>query len=374
MTKMKIAAAVGVVAAAVLMVSRFFGGEDAVEYERRPTVIVGKPERGDIELYTEMTGLIEPRSQAAVMPKISGEVLEVYFQVGDTVEAGQVLCRLDSDVLTTLELQMNAQAVALDDMTSTANRTRALHAGGFVSDEVMEQTENGLKSTQIAYNAAKTQYELQLEYSMIESPISGVIESRNIELHDYVSPAAPICIISGKDELQVKFGITEKVYRELAVGDTIEVEKNGVSYQGQVTEIGDMVNAATGLHDVWAMVSDSDGLTNGTRVKLTVRMNSTRDAMLIPLDAVSYDDGIPFIYCYEDGIARKTEIETGIYDTVNMEVRSGLTEEQLVITSWSNELVDGAEVLLKEETDRNGSAEGDAENAEIVSEDGQVTE
>lgn len=366
MTKKKMVIAVGAAAAAVLIVSRLFGGEKADEYERRPTVIAENPDRGDIELYTEMTGLIEPRSQAAVMPKMSGEVLEVYFQTGDTVEAGQVLCKIDSDALTSLELQMNAQAVALDNAASSANRIRALYADGFVSDEVMEQTENGLKSAQIAYDAARTQYELQLEYSMIQAPIDGVIESRNIELHDYVSPAASICTISGKDALQVKFGITEKIYRELKEGDTIEVEKNGVSYRGRIFEIGDMVNQNTGLHDVRAIVEDSDGLTNGTRVKLNVRMSSTRDALLIPVSSVSYDGGVPFIYCYEDGIAKKTVIETGIYDREWMEVISGLGEEELVITSWSNELVDGAEVLLKADAATAGEAEASA--------DGQVTE
>ncbi|MCD7908970.1 MAG: efflux RND transporter periplasmic adaptor subunit, partial [Clostridium sp.] len=68
----------------------------------------------------------------------------------------------------------------------------------------------------------------------------------------------------------------------------------------------------------------------------------------VPVDAVNYAGGEPFVYCYEDGSAIKTMIEGGIYDSERMEVKSGLRPDSRVITSWSNELVDGAQVLLDE--------------------------
>ena len=54
------------------------------------------------------------------------------------------------------------------------------------------------------------------------------------------------------------------------------------------------------------------------------------------------------MYCYEEGVARKTEIEAGIYDSEKMEVKSGLPERCQVIVTWSNELMDMQEVLLEE--------------------------
>ncbi len=98
--------------------------------------------------------------------------------------------------------------------------------------------------------------------------------------------------------------------------------------------------------------------------------------LTVPVDAVNYDKGEPFVYCYEGGTARKTMIESGIYDSNTMEVKSGLTEESMVITSWSNELMDGAEVIHDGNTDadsmeddsvQNGGMEGDG------TQDGQVT-
>ena len=68
----------------------------------------------------------------------------------------------------------------------------------------------------------------------------------------------------------------------------------------------------------------------------------------VPLAAIHYDAGAPYVYCYQDGTAVRTDVEAGIHDEERMEILGGLTAESQVITSWSNELVDGAEVLVKE--------------------------
>ena len=75
-----------------------------------------------------------------------------------------------------------------------------------------------------------------------------------------------------------------------------------------------MVNAS-GLYDAKAAVSQGASLTNGAKVKLTVVMDRAEDAMTVPVDAVNYDNGNAFVYCYEDGTAKKTMVEAGIYDS-----------------------------------------------------------
>ena len=144
----------------------------------------------------------------------------------------------------------------------------------------------------------------------------------------------------------MKFGITEKVRTNIRPGDLISITKNGSEYSGRVTEIGSMVNSSTGLYDVKAELMQAQSLTSGSKVKLTVVMDRAAGVMTVPVDAVNYTGGQPFVYCYVDGRANKTMIESGIHDSGRMEVKSGLEPDSQVITSWSNELVDQAEVLL----------------------------
>ncbi|MCD8225060.1 MAG: efflux RND transporter periplasmic adaptor subunit [Clostridiales bacterium] len=348
---------------AVIVYIRVLKPEETVEIETWPTVAAANPQTGDIVLYTDLTGTVEPQSKATVQAKIGGEILEIFFQAGDFVEAGQVLCRIDSDSLTTLQLQVDAAAVQLRNANSTLERTRALYADGFASDQSLEQAEDSAESAQISYDSAKTQYDLQLEYTQVAAPISGLIENRDIELHDHIGTDTEICVISGQEQLQVNFGVTERILGNLSVGDIITVEKNGTAYEGNVIELGTKVNSTSGLYDVKALLPKSSGLSNGTRVKLTVVLDRTADAMTIPLDAVNYDDGTPFVYLYQDGRAVKTEIESGIYDSETMEVLSGLDMDDVVITSWSNELADGQEVLVADAGTAD-AAGADTENAD----------
>lgn len=348
-------AVIAVIGAAAFILS----GRDREEgYESRPNVSAVHPGKGDIILYTELTGVIEPRSKAAVQPKMGGEVLEVYFKAGERVEAGQALVKIDSDALTALKLQMDAAEVSVRDAASNLTRTRALYTQGYVSEQTMEQAENADQNARIAYETARNQYDLQLEYTIVKAPISGAVESRTVEPHDHVDTSTRICVISAGDQLQVKFGITEKIRQSLSLHDGISVEKNGTDYEGVVAEIGTMVNSSTGLYDAKALIPQSAGLTTGTRVKLTTVMSRAENVMTVPVDAVNYAGGKPFVYCYEEGAARRKMIESGVYDSDTMEVKSGLAEEDLVITSWSNELMDGAEVILDGDEDGGGIQDG----------------
>ena len=358
-----------VILAGGLIYSRFFKKEPVVEYENRPTVAVEQPQQGNIVLYTDVTGVVEPQSRASVMPKMDGEVLEVYFQAGDTVKAGQPLIKIDSDALTSLQLQVDAAKVALDSANDNLTRTQALAVDGFVSQQALEQAQNSAKSAQISYDSAKHQYDLQVGYTTVTAPMDGVIENRNVELHDHVNSQTAICEISGQNQLEVKFGVTEKTMKNMSLGDILTVEKNGSSREGSITEIGSMVNSSTGLYDVKASLPQDGSLSNGTRVKITVVMDHADDVMTIPLDAVNYDAGVPFVYVYNNGVAEKTEIETGIYDSDRMQVVSGLNAGDQVITTWSNELVAGQEVLLDNGTDSaemttDSSSDSSAESAE----------
>jgi len=323
----------------------FWQKEEAAQYETRPTVSGEHPETGDIILYTELVGEIEPQSKVTVLPKISGELLDVYFQAGDYVQAGQALCKIDSDSLTSLQLNVDTAKVALNDANTSLHRTQALYNSGDVPQTNLEQAQSAASNAQIAYEVALDQYNLHIEYVTITAPISGYVESRNVKAHDNVAPGTAICVISANDQFQVDFGVTEKMFQNLSVGDKVAVEKNGVEYEAEVTEIDSMVNALTGLYDVKAVLADNSGLTTGTRVKLTLVMDRVRDVLTVPVDAVNYNNSIAFVYCYDNGIATKTDIVAGIYDSEKMEVMSGLTKDSRIIAGWSNELVDGAEVI-----------------------------
>ena len=365
--KIAIGAAVVVVAAAGIF-SILGRKPEVVDDDVRPAVVAEKPQTGTISLYTDVIGTIEPSETVSVTPKIDGEILEVMFEAGQYVEAGQPLCRIDSDALTALRISMESAQVAMNDANSTLQRTQALFAGGTVSQQAFEQAQNAATSARLQYEAAKNQYDLQVEYTTVTAPISGIAESRNVDPHDNISTSDVIAVISAKDQIMVKFSVPERVMKNLQTGMAVTVDKYGTEYQGNITEVASVADTSNGLYDIKAAIQNGEALTTGSKAKVSVLKDIAENVMTIPVDSVSYDDGNPFIYIYDNGVAKRVGIESGIYDMERMEVEGGLNADDLVITSWSNELSDGVEVVLADEEKESQGDESSAEGGEAAAE------
>ncbi|MFR5600840.1 MAG: efflux RND transporter periplasmic adaptor subunit [Lachnospiraceae bacterium] len=234
----------------------------------------------------------------------------------------------------------------MEDAKTNLTRMEALFQSGDISAQSFEQIQSNVKMAQLQYDAAKLAYDTQVEYSTITAPISGLVESFNIEAHDMISQQTVICVISGEGSKAVSFSVTEQVVENLAPGDVIRIEKNGSEYEGTITEVSSMIDAATGLFKVKASVDQADALATGSMVKLYVTSDIAKDVMTLPVDAIYHDGGDSYVYTYDNGTVHKVFVESGIYDSERIQILSGVTREDQIITTWTPELYEGAVVQL----------------------------
>lgn len=222
----------------------------------------------------------------------------------------------------------------------------------------------GMEGAQVAVDSA----EYQLDMYTLTAPIDGVIEAVNVETHDFATPTSPAFIISNKDTMTVTFYVSEGIRNTLTVGQKVQVDRNGKLYDAAITEIGSMIDQTTGLFAVKACVSAPDeSLLTGSSVKVTADTYSQDNALLIPYDAVYYDDSQPYVYVAVNNIVERRNIETGIFDEETITVLSGLTGEDQLITSWSANLREGAEISILTEQ---STAEADnSEETDMTAED-----
>lgn len=315
-----------------------------------------KPDQGSIIITTGLTGTVEPSDVVHIYAKAGGDVTSVEVKAGDTVQAGQLICTIDTDQVDTAKNSMDSAAVALSEAQSNLSRMQILYSGGDISDQEWEQYQNQVKTSKLQYESAKLAYEKQVEYSSITAPISGRVESCDIEVHDTVSQSTELCVISGEGDKRVSFYVTEAVMENLKLGDTIEVEKNGTRYEGTISDVSSMVDSATGLFKVKAELPEVNSIATGSVVKVYAVSEKAENVMTVPVDAIYYDGGVGNVYVYEDGAVHKKEVEVGVYDSELAEIRSGLNADELVVSTWSSELYEGSVVKLKNETEGGGEA------------------
>ena len=373
--------------------------EEAEEPLLDPTVTVeaAAAQTGDLSTQSTYIGTISAEGTASVVAMVSGNVEQVAVAAGDTVTAGDLLCSFD-DESARLTLQ-NAQA-AVNSAQETYNSamanyggpdltllqeqlrlaqdnyddTQALLAIGAASQAEVDQAYQTLLSAQSGVEAARAslssaqagiqsaqvgvasaQYQLSL-YNLT-APISGVVEAVNVTENNFTASGTAAFVISNGTNKTVTFYVTDSVRKTLTPGQAVTVNYNGQTYSGAVTEISGVVNAQVGQFQVKAVIDGAQDLPDGLSVELTTTSHQAVGAVLVPSDAMFFENGVAYVYLLQDGTAVRADVTIGLYTEDQVAVTAGLTAGDQVITTWSSTLRDGAAVRLAGQEDQEAAPE-----------------
>ena len=379
------------------------------------TVETTAAQLGDLSTQSTYIGTISAEGTASVVAMVSGNVEQVAVSVGDTVSAGDLLCRFD-DESARLSLQ-NAQAAVNSAQESynsaVANYggadlpllqeqlrlaqdnyedTQALMEIGAASQAEVDQAHQtflsaqaGLEAAQASLSSAQAgiqsaqvgvesaQYQLSL-YNLT-APIAGVVEAVNVTENNFAASGTAAFVISNGSNKTVTFYVTDSVRQTLTPGQAVTVSYNSQTYEGAITEIGGVVDAQVGQFQVKAVIDGAQDLPDGLSVELTTTAHQVAGAVLVPSDAMFFENGVSYVYVVQDGKAVRTNVDIGLYTTDTIAITSGLNLGDEVITTWSASLRDGVDVRQAtaeeesapagsssdESTDVSSAASGEAE-------------
>jgi RND family efflux transporter MFP subunit len=254
------------------------------------------------------------------------------------------------------QAQLAADAARLGVEQAELNLQKA--RDGYVTAEVMVEVqrnniENQVEQARLSTNLRDQYINIErlkndLEYFSVTAPISGVVERRNVDQFSIATPQAPAFVISDKNAMTVSFKISRDVYPHVNAGDRVSVENGDSLRIGTITEISTMVDHS-GLFTVKANIPNPpDGFYTGGSVKVFAESQKAENTVLVPLSAIYYDNGSPFVYIAENGLAKRVDVVTGIFDHRNIQIISGVTINDQIISTWSARLSDGAELVISE--------------------------
>ena len=210
------------------------------EADEAPTVQRAVVERGDLAITAEATGNVEPVRKVEVKSKASGEILQMHVDIGDEVEPGALLARIDPrDVRNAgeqAEADLEVAQARLDIARAQLTRSAGLLESGVISVQEHESKNLEFANAQATLVKAKTNHELaqlRLEDVTIRAPMAGTILEKNVEEGQVIQSASQnvsggtvLLVMANLEQMQVRTLVDETDMGEIRAGmrATVTVE------------------------------------------------------------------------------------------------------------------------------------------------------
>jgi len=287
-----------------------------------PDVNVVEAGQKTLPVYSEYVGQTYGQSDVEIRPRVSGWLLKINFKEGDQVRAGQLLYVIQDDELQDKVNRDRAGVeeakVLLTKAKSDLDRVRPLAEMNALSKRDLDAAQASYDAqiqSVVAANASLKTSEIQLSYSKILAPISGVIGVSNALVGDYVERLGaqpPLNTISSVAEMRVRFNITESDYlkfrREMdrrKAGD-IAVQlilNDGTLFPetARLDFVNRQVDPATGSLLVQALVANTSRLLKpGQYVRVRFISEEIPNAVIVPQQAINQMQNIYMVYLIGD--------------------------------------------------------------------------
>ncbi len=312
-------------------------------------------EKRDMGSMVQATGIIKPKvgAEVKVGARITGKVEHLYANIGDRVNKGQVLVRLEQDDLKARVDQAEAAyqeaAAAFDKAKIDLERDKPLAEKGYVTQQSIDVLQNTYDMTKARLLKAKADLDYakaQLSYATITAPIGGTIASVTTQQGETVAAGlnAPTFItIIDLNKLEVNAYVDETDIGKIGVGQeaffTVDTFADK-DFKGRVTAIYPRAVLQENVVNYITLISidNSEGkLKPDMTANVTVTLKKKTGVLTVPSAAITRESGRKYVMLQgKDGKAIRREVKTGWKEGTYIEITSGLKEGDVVLVSSGN--------------------------------------
>jgi multidrug efflux system membrane fusion protein len=331
-------------------------------------------------VWIDAQGTVAPRNYVNVMPRVAGQLISVNFHEGQPVKAGQLLATIDPRPYQILLEQAQAQLIRDQAQLSGAQSDLARYETLLTQDSISAQqvanqrtTVAQLAGTVAADKAAVDNAALQLEWTRITAPISGIAGLRQVDVGNMVgitgaigggnsalsgtaAASTPIVTIAQVQPVTALFAVPQsqlQQIRERQRNSTLSVQawdqrRTTQLDAGKVSAIDNQINAATGTVMIKAEFANQRmSLFPNQFINVRLLVDTIKSALTVPSSAIA--TGAPGTYVYvidnNDKVSLR-KVTIGVSNQGNSTISAGLKAGERVVTDGLDRLRDGSTVKL----------------------------
>ncbi|MEO6893687.1 MAG: efflux RND transporter periplasmic adaptor subunit [Ginsengibacter sp.] len=290
----------------------------------------------------EVAGTLLPFEETEIHPEVSGKVTYLSIKEGAHVKKGTLLARLfDGD----LQAQLQKLKVQLQVAQKTEERQSELLKIGGIS-----QQDYDLSSLDVSSIKADMQVmQASIDKTIIRAPFDGKIGFKNISIGAFITPSTVISTIRQDSKLKLEFSVPEKFTPKVQLGNVIyfTTEASPKRYQAKIYATESGISQENRSLKVHGLVENTDkNITAGSFAKVAFDMGDNNDAIMIPTQAIIPEARDKKVIVFNGGNADFKVVTTGTRDSAKVEILSGLSIGDTVITTGLLSIKPGSEIKL----------------------------
>ena len=288
----------------------------------------------------QATAALEAPNEAQVVSKTSGVLLRLLVEEGDSVKAGQVLAKIDPE---RPRLEVRRAEALLRKLEAELARSKELYERKLVAADLYEKIRYDVDTQRAVYDMAK----LELSYTDIVAPISGVIAQRSAKVGNLIQLNSALFRIVDTSRLEATLNVPEREIATMQAGAPVSMQVDalpGVAFAGNIDRISPVVDAGSGTFRVICAFLPDARLRPGMFGRIGVVFDQREDVLTVPRIALLEGEGEAAVYRVQDGKAVRTPVQVGYLSGEVAEIRAGLSQGDVVVTTGKVALRDGAAV------------------------------
>ena len=308
------------------------GGSTPPEAPRaeRPHLVETAPvARASLSMVRTRTGTLRARHEVLVHTQEEGRIIELPFYEGDRVARDEVLVRLDDALI---QAQLARASATRKQAEQDLRRLRELRARNMVSEDEFTRAQTQVEVAQADEQLLRT----RLGYTIIRSPIDGVVTARLSEPGNVVERLRHVLTVADLSSLHTTVEVSELVMPQLRVGDPASVRIDalgGMTHDGRIVRLFPTLNPVTRRGTVEVELDPVPaGAAPGQMCRVEFSSQAS-DRYVIPFSALRRDDASEYVLVVDmDGRAQRVGVTSGLRLAEMVEILSGLADGQQVIT------------------------------------------
>ena len=287
--------------------------------------------------YIELQGGVVADDEVYVTSRVMGSITKVNVQVGDKVQAGQLIAEVD-------DAMMNQQMAELQNRMDFAQdlltKQKSLWDQKIGSEVQYLQAKNGVDAVQKSMATLRE----GLAMYKIYAPISGVADEVTVKIGQAAAPGAPLVKLVNFNKLKVKADVAEAYAGKIKQGNTVSVAFPDIKkeVQSKVTYIGSSVNPLNRTFKVEVAMKGNEAGLLPNMVSIIKVADYSSVAMVVPINIVQKDLEGDFVYLMDEaGKAKKARVTVGMLYGDQAEIKSGLTKGDKIVATGYQDINEG---------------------------------